>query len=44
MQNILRNEIAEAVANISKRQKRTTETRLGSLMAKTRNNKKRYAL
>ena len=44
MQNILRNEIAEAIVNISKRQKRNTETCLASLVAKTRNNKKRYAL
>ena len=39
MQNILRKEIAEATANMSKQQKRKTETRLGSLLAKIRNKK-----
>ena len=36
MQNILRNEIAEANVNMSKQQKRKTKTRLGGLLAKTR--------
>ena len=37
MQNILRKEITEAVVNMSKQQNRKTETRLGGLLAKTRN-------
>ena len=37
MQNILRKETAEAIANMSKQRKRKTETRLGGLLAKLRN-------
>ena len=37
MENILRKEIGEAIFNMSKQQKRKTETPLGSLLAKTRN-------
>ena len=39
MQNILKKEIAEATVNMSKQQKRKAETRLGSLLTKTRNKK-----
>ena len=37
MQNILRKEIAEAIINMGKNQKRKTETRLGGELAKIRN-------
>ena len=37
MQNRLRKEIAEAIVNMSKQQKRKTETCLGGLLAKIRN-------
>ena len=37
MQNILRKEIAEAIVNMSKQQKRKTETLLSGLLAKIKN-------
>ena len=37
MRNVLKKEMAEAIVNMSKQQKRRTETPLGSLLAKIRN-------